>query len=569
MSDMPELRPSISPEDIRHEVQKRRIECDRLLQRQLIRPGGLHSALDGETAYKYLLDAHTIVSRHLIAEAGCFSRTQWLWYLRRVPNLVFSDPPGNEKSSTGFVRGIAEVLSSLGGLPESDPRQITSAYLWDRTVVGRLLHFSAGVHYLTAIDWLLRCAGRGVELRLSPNSELPNALGTPQASAADKFYIDRLASQGRLFRRSGVDNLEWVSNSREKLCVLVVGRNDETTPTYVKELLSPECLESLHEDIEGGQVPDRILVNYINGLVDPEKQSKFIQSLQGSMPGWPNPEFYLVLMAARFALQAHRKLSAALLSTLEVGYWSVYTDTLERGVSAELPEIINEMRSLFPSVDFDDVASEFLTKLQNTQVSLRPLKRGPLVRVDGDLALVDMEAISSTLDKSADFPDIQGDVANIRGGYFEDSIQRTIDQSPWAPPVEFRNYHRRVLRQSGRALTDVDGVGVKDSYLLLVSAKSIRYSDELSLGDFRAVRNASSTVLNACLAAGDVAAFLRGNPRGDNYDFSSFRELNVVVCVPHVIWVPVGPAMADVRDGLRAALTLQELAEWLNADRPN
>jgi hypothetical protein len=50
---------------------------------------------------------------------------------------------------------------------------------------------------------------------------------------------------------------------------------------------------------------------------------------------------------------------------------------------------------------FNDTPLEFIAKLQTVQPSLRPFKPAPLDRVDGDLALVDLQAITSLLDKTA------------------------------------------------------------------------------------------------------------------------------------------------------------------------
>jgi len=60
--------------------------------------------------------------------------------------------------------------------------------------------------------------------------------------------------------------------------------------------------------------------------------------------------------------------------------------------------------------------------------------------------------------------------------------------------------NKRVITFRGKRITDIDGIGARGSDLLLISAKSIRYNDELSVGDYRAVRNASP-VTNWCPSA--------------------------------------------------------------------
>ena len=86
---------------------------------------------------------------------------------------------------------------------------------------------------------------------------------------------------------------------------------------------------------------------------------------------------------------------------------------------------------------------------------------------------------------------------------------------------------------------------------------------EHDVGSYRAIRNATSTVTSACEASRDLVRWLRANPKGDNYDLAAFSELEIVVCVPYVVYVPFGLATELIWGTLRAAASLTELEQFL------
>jgi hypothetical protein len=96
-----------------------------------------------------------------------------------------------------------------------------------------------------------------------------------------------------------------------------------------------------------------------------------------------------------------------------------------------------------------------------------------------------------------------------------------------------------------------------------VSAKSLLFTARLDEGAYNAVRNAADIVVKACEEALDLSDFLRKNPAGDNYDLSEFSSIDVVVCLPYAVYVPIGSATRNILEGLRAAVALSELEEFL------
>jgi len=98
---------------------------------------------------------------------------------------------------------------------------------------------------------------------------------------------------------------------------------------------------------------------------------------------------------------------------------------------------------------------------------------------------------------------------------------------------------------------------------MVVSVKSVLHTSEYRDGTYRALRNATTTVVAACSEARDLEAFLQQHPKGDNYDFTAFASIVVVVCLPYVVDVPLGPATEPVVDELLASVSLTELRRYL------
>ena len=120
------------------------------------------------------------------------------------------------------------------------------------------------------------------------------------------------------------------------------------------------------------------------------------------------------------------------------------------------------------------------------------------------------------------------------------------------------------MRLSGRDLTDVDALGVNGNTILLVSCKSIVYSPEYDAGEFRIVRNVATVVNDAVKYWHDIMRLLRENGRGDNFDFTTFDNILGVVCTPFVVFTSDESALREITDGLRAAVSLDELNRWLS-----
>ena len=199
--------------------------------------------------------------------------------------------------------------------------------------------------------------------------------------------------------------------------------------------------------------------------------------------------------------------------------------------------------------------------------------------------MIDLYAASRRLDDQLAFKKVKGNAANQRGYHFEDQVQKWIDDTSWGrelPEVlKSLRERKRLKKADGSALTDVDAIGARADTVLIVSCKSMLGSNDLFLGTHSTARNRAEHLERSVQHGISDAEYLRRHPVGPNgsYDFSNYSNIVVVVCTPAPVYVELEMVRAaglnvselactqEVLSGLPAAVTIVELAEWL--DLPN
>ena len=212
-------------------------------------------------------------------------------------------------------------------------------------------------------------------------------------------------------------------------------------------------------------------------------------------------------------------------------------------------------------------ASDVISALKEIRGVDWPLAAGPVIRGDGDATCIDFAAATSRLASALTFPAIQGRYANARADHFEEEVQSLLDSSDWAPSERIRRQVRITLTKNGRALTDIDAIGERESTILLVSCKSLIYSKEYDTGEYSAVRNAASTARQATERWSVVLEDLRTHPVGDNYDFRGATNLVGIVCTPQTVYVERNILEKRATDILPALVSFDELAIWSGSRR--
>lgn len=173
---------------------------------------------------------------------------------------------------------------------------------------------------------------------------------------------------------------------------------------------------------------------------------------------WLGREYWLAAMALRLSAKLWPFERFSWLSVLQCGYAGLWRDTLLKKVSAQWDSTVDELKNVVGKKTFAGSPLEFVTALSQSPVSMRPMRMGPIIRVDGDLALFDLVAAMQSLDVAIDYPTADEEIANERSGQFEIVVQEMIDRSPWSPPPGLRIMRGRTLRLNGKSLTDLDAI---------------------------------------------------------------------------------------------------------------
>jgi len=192
-----------------------------------------------------------------------------------------------------------------------------------------------------------------------------------------------------------------------------------------------------------------------------------------------------------------------------------------------------------------------------------PLVPGPVLRIDGDAVVLDLYSATMRLNALISETAQRGAAANARATLFELRVQSVIDNSTWRPETPLRSLRGRPLRRAGKALTDVDALGVRGTSLLLVSCKSTLYSPEYDAGDHAVVRNRADLLSRAIAEWDQKVASFRSHPIGDNFDFSPFKDVWGVVCTPMPVFAPAEPLTSMAPSMLGAGCSYHELEAWL------
>lgn len=155
--------------------------------------------------------------------------------------------------------------------------------------------------------------------------------------------------------------------------------------------------------------------------------------------------------------------------------------------------------------------------------SLDGLSPGPVVRpiYDTGSVLIDVWASSNRVIRRLGLHSPGGDSATAeRGLHFEQELQRLIDQTPWAPPEQLRQYVGRKLRRAnGSILTDVDCIAFRDGVCIFIDAKSLA-SSKMIEGDWGAVTEARRYLEKSWAKWVRNVALIEAEPKHGNYDFS-------------------------------------------------
>ncbi|MCC7054729.1 MAG: hypothetical protein IT355_15765 [Gemmatimonadaceae bacterium] len=484
---------------------------------------------------------------------GTFSRYQWLWYLRRAPN-------------TAFVGGVASTLPYARAVTEALAVATTPPAVLHR-VAGPEGHFPLTRDALDAVAWLIgysrvvvqlhstyrRCA-KGSTLildaeRLRAGQNLDSCddatrqavrtydLRLDHHGPETVFAADVVAFGARGFGVPDGDLLGFAHTDTMQCSQVLPGPRGPWVCRYLPQRLTTTALEALLDDARL-RAPGLWKVD----AVDP------------------------IAMLALGAVVT-RGATENLVTVMAAGYALIHVDVLREEWAAPYATEIAALRHRFPAwADlFESDLLAFLRRCMASPARIWPLGGIPLAfQATPDHIGIDLAAATRQFLSTVRFPAKEGDVPNARSHTLETQVQARIDASAWRPPPALRALRGRKLKLGGRVIGEIDALGVRDGIALLVSCKSIAYTDAHERGDYGSVTSATKKILTAQSESEALLGQLRATPAGGNYDFSGVSALHGVVVTPHVFYVPSPHVDAMTLPGLRAYATVAELQQWLD-----
>ncbi|MEU1388512.1 MULTISPECIES: hypothetical protein [unclassified Nonomuraea] len=514
--------------------------------------------MNPQTAGKYLTALRRTTEDAICDLTQSYPPVQWLWYLRRLPDLF-----GGNLSTTGpYDRALMDLMAATSNkiCPQLPLQAGQISFPVTDGIVRRVLRLSAMTITLSDIHSRLRRANKGIAFRPQPEG-LPADVANAPIHNAIKLYDQRVCVHPTGLTGPGTRMLspDW--------------RDGDPAPILlVNSLPAWDMLSTWHGALDQG-TPMTTRGRFAPYFVSLRDVRTVLAQTSVYSPRWWEPELpalFVLLQALSHYLTYHT--SAGWLSLVRYGYVSLRRDILEELLSRTLPAIQRELTAWLP-LDSLTQPQHILGRLDRMPLRLWPQEPGPVVHWAGPDVLIDFEAASRHLHRLCTVAGVTHDprVAKVRADHFEQTVQHLIDQTPWKPSqsAPIRGFKPRP--RGTQVLTDFDAVGERGDTLLIVSCKSHPYTASYDAGDHKTVRNAATLVENAVTKWAEVVATLTRCPVGANYDFSRYRTILGTVCLPHSPYTALGPATEVIDRNaqglpLRAATSYEELATWLGAE---
>lgn len=502
-----------------------------------------------EVASPTIRTAMAALEERLRHQASYYSPIRWIWSIRRLPVGFFA---GELTTTAGYDQLLAEVLTGASTAP--DDHRVTQAGEIKYEVRGayprRVAELCEGARFLSGLHSALRWAGKGARLELGTDGRFRD-LAAPALVEAVSVYDRRVACPRSIPGGSpaGTVAIEDVG----------AGDSMDGAIAFVAPLLEPVDLPVKPPVVP---VAGHVVAKFVLQRVTVARLMQLLDDPRVSAGGVPPPELGDLLLLSRSVLVHVGRFPKSIKTFLERGYLLTHRERIEatfRDMLAGGDELTKRVAQVWGARD----AQTRLRSLAGASGSTWPLQPGPVVRMSGDVTCVDLLGLSRRLETLLQPPHVQGEAANARADHFEESTQDLLDRTPWAPPGKLRELRGRTLRIDGRSITDIDALAARSDTLLLVSCKSIRYTSGYDVGDYREVRNAESTVMEALTDWRQKMSVLRSSPHGDNYDFSMYRHIIGVVCTPMVVFLRAPQSASEASPGLPEASSLDELLDWL------
>src|SRR5262245_805100 len=523
---------------------------DRIVSGVALPPADPDGFWTGRALQPYLGAVRELLEQELVVLAARYSSAQWLWYLRHIPEFIWH---GRLLTTGPYDAMLAEIISaSSTAHSEFHTDGGVLQYPLGQSDVEHIFQFCTGVRYLSHIHSYIRWSGKS--FRFSHDTTLMvRPEPTRDESEAVELYDQRVASAGEWFisRIGSVVPEQRPTSCKAGIFTTLRLPKSEQRVTYIGALL--QCPQKTS-----------VLAKFACDLACLDGLSAFNEiPTRHGVSWWPDEAGSLVILL-RLCISFINHNDFDLLRSTTYGFLLTNEENFVAIPKHSWEDAINIARTVFPGISLPADGPDLLAALEKMGTCYWPPQAGAPIRREGDHLFIDVAAATKQLHQILEFQSVGGGFgANLRAGHFEMAVQAIIDASPWAPPPELRTSVGRTVRFRGQAKTDLDAIGFKDGILLLVQCKSRVYSGAYDAGDHQAIRQGIQLIQAAVSDCSSFREFVKKHPQFDNFEFSQFFEIIYVVCTPHIIYIPLGAETSLVAPGLRAAVSVIELRDWL------
>lgn len=588
---MTKLLQTISDNDkFRRDVSKYLLEFNSTLKKlDFFKVAQSQKRLSAVESSQFFTDCIAAMEKIFAPNIQAYSAMRWMYYLRRTPSPVFS---GKLRSTEPNSRALAEIYAQRSERVEEamwGPEGFK--FPLDDSTLRNVARFAAFVIIMNDLQVDFRFASKGCEYTFSAERAPKwSPWGTKSAYVLTTFKAKSPADAISLPRR--IDSDEIVTAAR------IYDQRQNVRSTFLSHALSraglADTTDAKNEPPEYKTLREAIWSLTKEALFSPQKlleghpQADMVpKGMKAIVRFWPtgieiDRLFDLYRLPAMKAININdgaalnlitlllggrllesRRLAA--MRVMELGYFVVDVDEWNGLANEEYASVCDRIRTALPQLSAPATFELFSAACHAYRGSAWPIVHGNPVRTTPNYVCIDMWAASMGFITALQFPKVQGQVANERATWFEDVVQELIDSTQWTAP-EVHSLRQKHLSLGGKKLTDIDAIGIRGRDLLIVSCKSIPYTMEYDRGDYKAIRNAESTVVDAVAHWKGIVETLDATRVGENYNLSGFDRIIGVVCTPFTVYTRSAEALSTTTGSLRWASSVDELAHFLRTD---
>lgn len=504
--------------------------------------------IDSSDAKQYLTQCLKPVENGLVEMAQRFSPVQWLWYLRRFPNIHNIE----DENFEGYCLTLASILSARSRRRD-DSEQFDTQLSFPLTpsIANYILVFVAGVYDLGDLHIKYGAAAREIPFRIRAR-RLPDPVFTNSKRKAGQMFDAR--------QRVGISSITGTIPSQNGL--------PEKSHLYtVDRTYYPVARALPYFELRGLETPLIVPTYYVPSQVPLNHISNLYKLTDNGNQQWLSREVFSLLLLAGLLLPisasapdhsaniAMYGYSVHERSDFIMDYWSVFD------------ALVLMLKDLFPGANLPPTPIHLLNVLEKLQTGTHPLLPD-VIRGNEHWIVIDHANVKDRLGQMLRFPSLGDRTGNRRGVHFEDAIQSYIDASRWKPSDALRAMRQVHLERRGNGrndrITDIDAIGESGDTLLIVSCKAVIFSVGQDIGEYHALRNARLRLDEAVLKWQAVKAELLESPIGHNYDFSHYASIIAVVCTPNAVYTESDLSLTYEVGKLRKSATAPEFIEWVN-----